>query len=154
MEDWASALKVTRLSHALVPAYADGQLRRWIVTNPAAASACDRQVTFWLMWDDNAVYLAGRSRVPEGRELTRRWRPVHSWPPLFHDDAYEFAVDASDVEPDNEDAKGVRMCLFNPFGLEQVRTLPPDFQPYGKMPVAELDIDAASKVWKDGDGST
>ena len=43
-DDWKDALKVTRLTHALVPAYADGQLRRWIVTKPAV-KPCDRSVT-------------------------------------------------------------------------------------------------------------
>lgn len=151
-EHWADALKITRLSHALVPAYADGQMRRWIVTDPAI-EPCDRDVTFWLMWDANRLYLAGRSAVPEGRTLSMRQHPDRPRPPLLHDDAYEFAVDASAVEPDNEAANGVLMCIFTAFGLEQARKLPREFRVFGKMPAVDPELDMASSVWTDEEGT-
>ncbi len=150
-KDWASALRIENLRCVDVPAYADGQLRRWIpIERPMKAA--DDGLTFLLMWDAGHLYIAGRSLIPEATQLTKQQRPGRPLPPLFHDDAFEFAIDVAPVDPVPGAAHGVLMCIFNAFGLEQARKLARDYRPYGLMPQAEPDLDIATEVWTDAEG--
>ena len=143
--EWEGALTIRGLSCADIPAYAEGQLRRWVITDPPR-NFDDRRVTFRVMWDENHLYLAGRSAIPEGTRLTRDQRAVRPTAPLIHDDAYEFAVESPGSPRD------VLMCIVSPHGVEQCRKLPPDYRPYARMPASSPDLDVATKIWEDADG--
>ncbi|MFW6132810.1 MAG: hypothetical protein ACOC8F_02860 [Planctomycetota bacterium] len=148
---WAGALEIRGLTHAHVPTYADAQIRRWILTNPTLRYA-DRDTRFRLMWDAEHLYVAARSAVPEGLRLGTQFRGRRYAPTLIHDDAYEFAVDASGIGPERRSASGALLCILNALGAGQYRTIPPDFRPYGRMPRARVEPEVTSEVWRDETG--
>ena len=149
--DWSGAVKIRGLACADVPAYADGQLRRWIITEPPR-DFDERRVIFWMMWDGGNLYFAARSAIAEKQTLTREQRAVRPIPPVIHDDAFEFAVDASGLDSTGGTADRVFMCILNPFGLEQCRRLPRDYEPYGRMPSVSAQLKGSSRVWTDKSG--
>ena len=148
-------MRIRGLAFADTPDFLEGQLRRWLRIEPNARhgeTADGRPITFWLMWDAEHLYIAGRSPVGEHEPLHADVRGARDRPVLIHDDVYEFAIDASPAGAAEGAEPGVRRSTINAAGFTHHRRFAPDFQPNGVIHRLDLDLDAASEVWSDEDG--
>ncbi|MFW5682027.1 MAG: hypothetical protein ACOC1G_03390 [Phycisphaeraceae bacterium] len=152
---WADAVRVRGLAFADTPDFLEGQLRRWLRIEPNTQHGQTRDgrpITFWLMWDAEHLYIAGRSPVGKDETLIADVRQARDRPVLIHDDLYEFAVDASPAGLAEDAEPGVRMSTINPVGFTHHRRFAPDFKPNAVIHRLDLELDVASEVWTDEDG--
>jgi hypothetical protein len=61
-----------------------------------------RQATFWMMWDENNIYIAMRSPLRPGERLIRALRDRSHDVNCVFDDSYEIWVDAGTHSPDGQ----------------------------------------------------
>lgn len=61
-----------------------------------------RQTRFWLMWDEDTLYLAMRSPLRPGERLVQNLRDTTREINVVFDDSYEIFVDAGSTSPDGQ----------------------------------------------------
>ncbi len=61
-----------------------------------------RQTRFWMMWDEDHLYVAMRSPLREGERVIQRFRDTNKDINVVFDDSYEVWLDVGTVSPDGQ----------------------------------------------------
>ncbi len=152
-DTWKRAVRIRGGVRTAVPGFSDGQIHRWLPHDPGKIFS--HRSTFYVMWNEEALYVAARSEIREGERLWQMHREGRPRPPVIHDDTFEFAFDATRLASSGTVPDRPIIAMLNRSGLSRLLQVEPDFRPYDRIysaPDRMKPEKVSSHVWMDDEG--
>ncbi|MFW5915364.1 MAG: glycoside hydrolase domain-containing protein, partial [Planctomycetota bacterium] len=119
------------------------------MSGPHSPQYFGRESIFYLMWDEEKLYIGHRSSIREGERLAKQKREKRAMG-VVYDDSCEFGVDVSEIHQPEDQAEFFYKFILNPLGAGEYQKIYPSIGQsiYNWMPELEM----GNEIWEADSG--